>query len=516
MNAEMKIKQRLKNPKQIQWEADLSDRTEKTKWAWVTWGLYALLGMSVLGCGGRLSEPASRGISRYVTVEERGAAGVSCHPSQPALSWAVVIGVNEYQDERIADLSGAVADAWNVYHALVSPQGGRVARSRAKLLLNEEATKRGVEDALGHFLTDACPQDMITIYFAGHGAPEPKRPTEPFLLVHNSDLDSLASTAIAMSQLPQFLKWRNEEASRLLFIVDACHSGNISFPGSRGFAPTKNLAQERAQQVTRSIAKVSKEHAGWGVIAATAPDQVASEGGQDMARCILGGRPYQGGVFTCALLDGLGGGADRDQDQAVSYDELFTHLSQRLRGLRGASQTPQRSGDLTGELRVFKERSGPILLPPLPERYKRAQVKWSAEPWAYGSLGASLLSLGVSLIKQRNANSLNAELNAFLTDPTRVIRTEAAYQAEVVDRDTAQQSAQSWAIAGGVFGAVSLGLAIWEVTQALPDDHEVYAQEPSIILNPMQNTPLGLHEPRPLKKASEAQVRPNEKTEVKP
>jgi len=516
MNAEMKIKQRLKNPKQIQRDAPRSHHAGNVGRAWVTVGVCLLLGVSALGCGGKLSDSASRGVGRYVTVEERGVEGVSCHPSQPALSWAVVIGVNEYQDERIADLSGAVADAWNVYHALVSPQGGRVARSRAKLLLNEEASKRGVEDALGHFLTNACPQDMITIYFAGHGAPEPKRPTEPFLLVHNSDLDSLASTAIAMSQLPQFLKWRNEEASRLLFIVDACHSGNISFPGSRGFAPTKKIAQERAKQVTQSIAKVSKEHTGWGVIAATAPDQVASEGGEGSARCVLGGRPYQGGAFTCALLDGLGGEADRDQDQAVSYDELFTHLSQRLRGLRGASQTPQRSGDLTGELKVFKERSGPILLPPLPERYKRAQVRWSAEPWAYGSLATSLLSLGVGLIKQREANSLNAKLNAFLTDPTRVIRTEAAYQAEVAKRDASQQSAQSWAIAGGALGAVSLGLAIWEASQVLPDDDEVYAQEPSIILNPMQNTPLGLHEPRPLKEPSEAHVSSTDKSRETP
>jgi len=448
-----------------------------------------------------MNSQVTRGMGRYVTLEERSNESGQCHPSQPPLSWAVVVGVNEYRDPRIADLKGAAQDAWNVYHALVSPKGGRVATKRAKLLLNERATKGAVEDALGHFLTQACPQDMITIYFAGHGAPEPQRPEEPFLLVHNSDLDSLASTAIAMSQLPQFLKWRNQDANKLLLVVDACHSGNIAFPGSRGFKVERGAESKRAQQITQGIQKVSKLHKGWGVLAATAPDQLATEGQGTAQPCILGGRPYEGGVFTCALLDGLGGEADSDQDRAVSYDELYVHLSQSLIHLRGAEQTPQRSGDLIGDIKLFSERSGPILIPPLPDRYKEPQVSWSAKPWAYGALGASLTSLGVALYQRETYHSLNDGLRSFLSDPSRSLsqRTELVYREEVSARDQARDLAISWGISAATLGLTSFALGLWELTNAPPADREVYSREPSLILNPMKSSSLKLYEPSPLK-----------------
>ena len=90
----------------------------------------------------------------------------------------MVIGINEYQDEGIPDLDGAVNDAWAFYHYIASPAGGSIPPMRMRLLLNEEATREAVAGALGKFLANACPQDQVIIYFAGHGMPEPERPEE--------------------------------------------------------------------------------------------------------------------------------------------------------------------------------------------------------------------------------------------------------------------------------------------------------------------------------------------------
>ena len=176
--------------------------------------------------------------NRYVMPAQIQATTQVCDVNIPAKAWAVVAGINFYQDSRIPDLEGAVDDAWNFYHYLVSPQGARFEPSQVRLLLNEQATRSGIEDALGQFLTAACPQDKVVIYFAGHGAPEPNRPQEAFLLVHDTSLDSMVSSAISMSQLPKFLQWRTGNTAQLLMLIDACHSGNIQFPNSRGVTGT--------------------------------------------------------------------------------------------------------------------------------------------------------------------------------------------------------------------------------------------------------------------------------------
>ena len=209
--------------------------------------------------------------NRYVMPIESKQTQNRCQTQQTTKSWAVIAGINFYQDERIPDLKGAVNDAWNFYHYLVSPQGARFDPNQVRLLLNEQATRAGIEDALGQFLTAACPQDKVVIYFAGHGAPEPERPEEAFLLMHDPNLDSMVSSAVSMSQLPKFLQWRTGQAAELLMLIDACHSGNIKFPNQRGVSATSLQStqlglseQKRSQSVQTTLKKMVKDQNGGG------------------------------------------------------------------------------------------------------------------------------------------------------------------------------------------------------------------------------------------------------------
>ena len=187
--------------------------------------MWALLTLSLVTLSACQSTQRQYTGNRYVRTSQIETNARVCDAKSPSQSWAVVAGINFYQDERIPDLEGAVDDAWNFYHYLVSERGAKFEPKQVKLLLNEEATRSGIEDALGQFLTAACPQDKVVIYFAGHGAPEPSRPEEAFLLVHDTSLDSMVSSAVSMSQLPKFLQWRTGSTAQLLMLIDACHSG---------------------------------------------------------------------------------------------------------------------------------------------------------------------------------------------------------------------------------------------------------------------------------------------------
>ena len=399
----------------------------------------------------------------------------------------VVIGVNHYLDPRIPDLKGAVLDAWNMYHLLVNPLGGQVPRSQVKLLLDEAATIENMREALGQFLRSACPQDQVTIYFAGHGSPEPENPDEAFLLLHNTKLDRLVSTGFAMSQLPKFLEWRNDQLSRLLLLIDACHSGNIKFAQIRGVKLSAQASIDRMlnrhKGFRAQVSKLSSEQRGWGVISATAEDQLAVEGGE-RELCKVGGELYRGGLFTCALLQGLVGGADLNRDQRVSYNELFDYVSLTLEDLRGANQTPQRSGDLSGDASLFRSSDQALSLPQLPPRLAVGFKKKRIKPWAYSIAGLASLSLGLAGYYQNESNEINSSLTYFLSDPERAVHTRGAFETLEQKRDEQRQSAiTAYLLSGALFG-LSAGLMIWDQLDQPPRDEEVYAKKPRLVIEP--------------------------------
>ena len=190
--------------------------------------------MFMIICGQLACSSSFRSVVNPIETHKSRQVQRLCLPQQAAQKWAVVVGIDKYKDSGIPNLQGASHDAWSFYHYLSSPKGGKVSAKRRLLLLNWQATRANLEYALGQFLANACPQDTIYVYFAGHGAPEPNRADEAFLLVHDTQLNNLVGTAISMRQLPKFLNWRAGQAGHLMMFVDACHAGRIQFPSQRG------------------------------------------------------------------------------------------------------------------------------------------------------------------------------------------------------------------------------------------------------------------------------------------
>lgn len=119
--------------------------------------------------------------------------------SSSAQKWAVVIGISKYKDSRIAGLRYASADVHSFYEWLISQQGGGYAPSRIRLLLDSEATVQNIKNALFNWLKQPLKEDMVTIYFAGHGSPEsPDSPNNLFLLPYDSVYDDVATTGFPM------------------------------------------------------------------------------------------------------------------------------------------------------------------------------------------------------------------------------------------------------------------------------------------------------------------------------
>ncbi len=246
--------------------------------------------------------------------------------------WAVVIGVSEYADTRIQSLRYANADARAMHAWLVSPAGGRYAPARVKLLLDREATGANIRDALFNWLRQAIEEDVVLIYFAGHGSPDsPDTPNNLYLLPHDTRYDGIASTGFPMWDIETALK-RFIKARRVIVAADACHSGGVG----EGFdVARRSSGAATVNPITSGLQNLASIGPGVVVLSASDDKQFSAEGP------MFGGGH---GAFTHFLLEGLKGQADYNQDRRITLGELIPYLSENVRRATRNSQSPTVAG----------------------------------------------------------------------------------------------------------------------------------------------------------------------------
>ncbi len=265
-------------------------------------------------------------------------------PQGPTISqrWAVIIGVSDYEDSSIPSLRYATADAQAFYNWLTSPDGGRYPPSRVKLMVNEQATGRHIKEALFVWLKQAIQEDMVIIFFAGHGSPDsPDSPENLFLLPYDAQYDNIAATAFPMWDIETALK-RFIKAKKVVVIADACHSGGVG--QSFDVARRANRAI-KINPIGSGFENLSMIGDGVAVISASGDKQFSQESEK------WGGGH---GVFTYFLLQGLKGDADYNKDKQITLGELIPFLSEQVRRATMNAQSPTIAGKFDPALSIGK------------------------------------------------------------------------------------------------------------------------------------------------------------------
>ncbi len=238
--------------------------------------------------------------------------------------WAVVVGVSNYQDTAVTALRYADADARAFHDFLRSERagGGGFAAENVKLLLNEGATFREIRSALFTFLKGATEDDQVVIYFAGHGAPDPQRLQNLYLLTHDTDVADIAGTAFPMDDVNKAI--RSLYARDIVVITDACHSAGVG-----GQVATRDLG---ANQINESFLQaLNASTGGLAIFTASGANQLSQEDAR------WGGGH---GVFTHFMLEALNGAADEDGDRMVSLLEMMEYTRAKVRAETRNAQIP--------------------------------------------------------------------------------------------------------------------------------------------------------------------------------
>ena len=222
--------------------------------------------------------------------------------SPDAKTFALLVGVSKYQKfPQDMWLQYADADAKSFSEHLASLRGGGVPPEQMTVITNEGATTAAVRNAFQTFLKNrAGSKDTIFILVAGHGTVDSRG---AYILTYDSDPEDLSATALPMAEIQSLVDEELPKVGRVVLLADICYAGTIGGlkTGSLGTA-IENLGKAQGDLL--------------GLMSAE-PKEQSIEGAQ------FGGGH---GAFTYAVLKGLQGAADNDDNRAVDKGELVDYV----------------------------------------------------------------------------------------------------------------------------------------------------------------------------------------------
>jgi hypothetical protein len=131
--------------------------------------------------------------------------------------YALVIGIDDYP-APLPKLKTAVADAQAIADVLKKRYGFQV-----KTLLDHDATRANIIDAIHHYRNTLGPNDNLLIYYAGHGYADHEAEKAYWLPVDADSSDS--ANRIISDDLTTDIKVL--PARHVLLISDSCYSGDL-------------------------------------------------------------------------------------------------------------------------------------------------------------------------------------------------------------------------------------------------------------------------------------------------
>ena len=220
--------------------------------------------------------------------------------------WAVCIGVSDYEDPDLEDLSHAARDALDLGRALETHGGfDRV------LVFTDEAgskepayaSRKNILSGLERVLSKVDRGDTLLVFFSGHGVTDPGG--RGFLLPADAMVRNIPRTAVPLADVQEFLA-RSRAAQRILFLDGARKEIWKKGPHLEAVYPDRYI-RDQVSSVFYAAKKGTFSH--------------------DHDRA-----PY--GVFGGALIAGIQGEADRDVagngDGVVSLMELGAYVDEKV------------------------------------------------------------------------------------------------------------------------------------------------------------------------------------------
>ena len=224
--------------------------------------------------------------------------------------FCIAIGVGEYHDEKLPSLRLSTKDARDFAEVVTKKRGLPFADVQVKLLIDKEATREDIFEAMEWLQQETTPNDICIFFYAGHGYRDEK--DRFYFMPYGSTTDKLYNCFSASD----FKNMADDINCKLIVFADACYSSAL-------------LEGNRSAATTHFIEQLRRTKNGMLLYASSASDTKSKE---DLA--------WGNGAFTKALVAAFNGGARQQFDEGLSTQTLEMYLYKEVRRLTNFKQTP--------------------------------------------------------------------------------------------------------------------------------------------------------------------------------
>ena len=239
--------------------------------------------------------------------------------------WALLIGINEYDDTAFGPLHVCVNDVESIAQCLVSGGFGQDSTHRIVDSSDNLPTRLNILKTLIKIAKATEPDDLLLFYFSGHGIEENG---ESYLVPKDVNRIVMRDSAVSISRVKEIML--DAPARTKVIILDACHSG--AKIGGKG---DKRMSEA-------FVRHVFEEAEGIAILSSCKQGELSYE---------LSTRDHS--VFTHFLLEALKGESDREGKGFVTAQDVNLYVLDRVKKWTAQNehiQTPTFQSTTVGDI----------------------------------------------------------------------------------------------------------------------------------------------------------------------
>jgi formylglycine-generating enzyme required for sulfatase activity len=241
--------------------------------------------------------------------------------------YAILIGNGSFPDEpKLSNLRCPLLDVLGLEKVLKNEARGDF----NEVLVLKDQRHYEVERGLNKMLNQAQKQDLVLVYYSGHGNQSTRG--QLFLTSLDTEMAILNSTAVGLDKVYDFIN--HSKCQKIILILDCCYSGcaQKSFKGN----------------ITSELQQMNAQSRGTYLITASTETETAAENQDD---------DYS--LFTKHLIAGLEtGAADKNANGHITIDEWYQYVHDKVLDEDKTQQPTKASKGERGELVIAKSGRG--------------------------------------------------------------------------------------------------------------------------------------------------------------